>query len=60
MSLPDAAVRAGHATVPTPIIMKGLDGTQLAPEDYEARGGYEALKKILEREDHARAGRSPK
>ena len=32
---------------PDAILMKGLDGQQLAPKDYEARDGYAALKKIL-------------
>ncbi len=35
--------------------MKGLDGSNWHLKDYEARGGYAALKKIFERENHARA-----
>ena len=38
---------------PDAIIMKGLDGANWRLKDYEARGGYQALKKIVEREDHA-------
>ena len=32
---------------PEAIIMKGLDGLNWRLKDYEARGGYRALKKIL-------------
>ena len=32
---------------PDAIIMKGLDGLNWRLKDYEARGGYAALKKIL-------------
>ena len=40
--------------------MKGLDGLNWRLKDYEARGGYAALKKILDREDHARDRSSPR
>ena len=32
---------------PDAVIMKGLDTTNWGLRDYEARGGYEALKKIV-------------
>jgi NADH-quinone oxidoreductase subunit F len=32
---------------PDAIIMKGVDGTNWRLADYEARGGYQALRKIL-------------
>jgi len=32
---------------PEAIIMKGLDGLNWQLRDYEARGGYQALKRIL-------------
>ena len=45
---------------PDAIIIAGLDGRNWRLEDYEARGGYEALKKILAREDHRRRRSSPR
>ena len=32
---------------PDAVIMKGIDGANWRLKDYEARGGYQALKKIL-------------
>ena len=32
---------------PDAIILKGIDGTNWRLKDYEARGGYQALKRIL-------------
>jgi NADH-quinone oxidoreductase subunit F len=32
---------------PDAVILKGIDGLNWRLKDYEARGGYEALKKIL-------------
>ena len=32
---------------PDAIILKGIDGSNWRLKDYESRGGYEALKKIL-------------
>ena len=32
---------------PDAIILKGLDGNNWRLKDYETRGGYESLKKIL-------------
>jgi NADH-quinone oxidoreductase subunit F len=32
---------------PDALIMKGIDGTNWRLEDYEARGGYQAIRKIL-------------
>ena len=50
------AMLAILATVPTPLILdrRGLDGRNWRLKDYEARGGYSALKKIIARKDHAR------
>ncbi len=39
-----------------PQIYAGLDGTNWRLEDYEARGGYKALRKILDRRPDARPG----
>ena len=39
-----------------PQIYAGLDGTNWRLEDYEARDGYKALRKILERGHHAGPG----
>ena len=33
---------------PDAVIMKGLDGSNWRLADYEARGGYRALRKIVE------------
>ena len=33
---------------PDAILMKGLDGTNWRLKDYEAREGYQALRKIIE------------
>ena len=32
---------------PDAVIMKGLDGSNWRLPDYEARGGYQALRKIV-------------
>ena len=32
---------------PDAVIMKGIDGTNWRLKDYESRGGYQALRKIL-------------
>ena len=32
---------------PDAVILKGLDGTNWRLRDYEARGGYQAIRKIL-------------
>src|SRR4051812_30662791 len=41
------AQTAFHDRHITPQIMAGLDGSNLRLKDYEARGGYQALRKIL-------------
>jgi NADH-quinone oxidoreductase subunit F len=42
----DAAVCSGHLR-PDAVILKGLTGLNWRLKDYEARGGYQALRKIL-------------
>ncbi|MFN7276496.1 MAG: hypothetical protein ACK5VP_01740, partial [Betaproteobacteria bacterium] len=38
---------AADAYGPDAIILKGLDGTNWRLKDYESRGGYQALRRIL-------------
>ena len=47
-SRPPASRPASTAATSTPQIYAGLDGTNWRLKDYEARGGYQALRKILE------------
>ena len=53
---------AFHGRHINPQIMAGLDGSNWRLKDYEARGGYQALRKILGRRGRhdARPGRSPR